>query len=369
MQIVPPDLNIDFLSRRRLWIGVSWAVIALGIVATFLRGGVPIGIDFAGGTEFQLRFDEGVVVDESSLRDVVRGEGFADATVVRFGEADSREFLVKFRERPDERTDGTADAAGTPAGDAGSEGGSEAGAAAGTAADAAAVPAGEIADGFEVNTRMALLQKAIRAQIGGFVEQRVEYVGPKVGADLRRDGLKAMLYSAIAILIYVGFRFNSRYPPRAIVATFHGVFVTAAFLVMADVEFDLQILAAMLAIVGYSLNDTIVIYDRARENLVLHPGVDLEKVLNMSVNQTMSRTILTGGTTMMTLSALIFLGGEVIFPFSITMLIGIVVGTYSSIFIASPVLLFLDERYGGVRNKPKGASSTRPTARVKGARA
>lgn len=328
MQIISPDLNIDYLGYRKLTIGLSLLVMALGIAAAIARGGVPTGIDFAGGTEFQLRFDPGVEVDEGKLREVVRGAGFLDATVVRFGEADASEFLVKFKARPDE-------AAGSQAVDG-----------AVTGAPSEAAPEASVEDGLEANTRIARLESSIRTAIGPFVEQRVEYVGPKVGADLRRDGANSMLMSAIAILIYIAFRFNARYAPGAVIATFHDVLLTAGILVMANIEFDLQILAALLAIVGYSLNDTIIIYDRVRENLELHPSQDLESVLNLSVNQTMSRTVLTAGTTVLAVLALLLLGGEVIFPFSFTMLIGIVVGTYSSIFIASPLLLFLERRYG-----------------------
>jgi preprotein translocase subunit SecF len=336
MEIVPHDLNIDFLGKRRLWFGLSISLIVLGMVATAFWG-MPVGIDFAGGTEFQLRFDDGVSVDESKLREVAVGAGFRDAEVVRFGEADSTEFLIKFKADPED--------------------------------EAAASAAGET-DGLAANTRVARLQAAIRDSIGSFVEQRVEFVGPKVGADLRRDGANAMLVSAIAILIYIAFRFSSRYAPGAVVALIHDVFVTSGILVIANhlglrVEFDLQVLAALLAIVGYSLNDTIIIYDRIRENLEVDPKADLVKVLNASVNQTMSRTVLTSGTTLLAVVALLVFGGAVIFPFSFTMLIGIVVGTYSSIFIASPILLFLEQRYGD-RGKP-GVPGRTP-AKVRGAR-
>lgn len=337
MELVRHDLAFDYLSQRRLCIAGSILLILLGLVATIAIGGPPIGIDFAGGTEVQLRFDDGVATDESRLREVVRGAGFEDATVVRFGEADASEFLIKFKGEP-------------------------------TAA------AGEVSaeeqGGLAANARVARLESTIREQIGGFTEQRVEYVGPKVGEDLRRDGLNALLMSAVAILIYVAFRFSSRYAPGAVVALVHDVLVTCGLLVIANfffrIEFDLQILAALLAIVGYSLNDTIIIYDRIRENLELHPSMELEAVLNLSVNQTMSRTVLTSGTTMLAVVALLAFGGEVIFPFSFTMAIGIVVGTYSSIFIAAPVLLFLERRYGS--KSPKGGATVRRGVAVGGTR-
>ncbi|MBY0401913.1 hypothetical protein K2X89_16590, partial [Myxococcota bacterium] len=192
MELIRHDLNFDYLSKRRLCIAGSIALILLGIVATIVRGGPPVGIDFAGGTEIQLRFDAGVAADESRLRDVARGAGFSDATVVRFGEADASEFLIKFKNDP------------LPA---------EAAASAASAEGSAAAPNAEEEGGLAANARVARLEATIREQVGGFTEQRVEYVGPKVGEDLRRDGLNALLMSAVAILIYVAFRFSSRYAP------------------------------------------------------------------------------------------------------------------------------------------------------------
>ena len=323
-QIVPQNTKFDFLGRRRLFIAGSIAMVVLGIVATLVRGGPPVGIDFAGGTEMQLRFDPGVTVDESSLRDVARGAGFLDATVVRFGEADASEFLIKFKAEPG-------------SGPADSEG-----------------PAG-----LEANTRVARLESTIREAVGNFKEQRVEYVGAKVGSDLRRDGISAMLLAWVAILIYVAFRFSALYAPGAVVAQVHDVVITAGLLVLFNVEFDLQVLAAILAIIGYSLNDTIIIYDRIRENVAVHTTEDLEQVLNMSVNQTLSRTVLTSALTMLAVFSLLLFGGEVIRPFTLTMMIGIVVGSYSSIFIAAPILLYLERRYGASsKHKPKDKRAT-----------
>jgi preprotein translocase subunit SecF len=312
-EIVPSGTNINFLGHRRICLAISLTLIGLGLAATFVRGNIPLGIDFVGGTEVQMLFDAGVETDESVIRDVAREAGFADATVVRFGEVGSNEYSVRFKADPEtEPVEG----------------------------------AETSTDGLESNTRIIQLEGAIRARIGGFTEQRVEFVGPRVGAELRADGANALLFSALAILAYVAFRFNARFAPGAVVAVIHDLTITAGLLVMAGVEFDLRILAAMLAILGYSLNDTIIIYDRIRENMELHTTADLEEVLNSSVNQTLSRTVLTSITTSLALLSLYFLGGEVIQPFAFTMLIGVLVGTYSSIFIASPLLLFLEQRYG-----------------------
>ena len=154
-----------------------------------------------------------------------------------------------------------------------------------------------------------------------------------------------MFYASLVVLAYIAFRFSSRFAPGAILAVLHDLTVTAGIFVMLGLEFDLHILAAMLAILGYSLNDTIIIYDRIRENLELHTNHDLAEVLNLSVNQTLSRTILTSATTLLALGSLYFLGGEIIRPFAFAMVMGVLVGTYSSIFIASPTLLFLEGRF------------------------
>ncbi|MAG30786.1 MAG: protein translocase subunit SecF [Deltaproteobacteria bacterium] len=328
-EIVPAGTTINFLGRRKICLVLSLLLIALGIAAGFARGGIPMGIDFAGGTEIQLRFDEGVGVDESRIRGVAKGAGFLDATVVRLGETAANEFMIKYK---DEREAG------------------------------AAVPAGgQEADGLVSNTRVIQLENALREAIGGFTEQRVEYVGPRVGEELREDGTNALLLSAVMIMIYIAFRFSSRYAPGAVVAVIHDLAITGGLLVILGVEFDLRILAAMLAILGYSLNDTIIIYDRIRENLELHTKVDLEEVLNTSVNQTLSRTVLTSITTLLALLSLYVLGGEVIQPFAQAMLIGVLVGTYSSIFIASPLLLFLEQRYGsGGQGGGKKGSAGKP---------
>ena len=198
--------------------------------------------------------------------------------------------------------------------------------------------------------RVQRFQEALQENLGGVVIQRVEFVGPRVGAELQSDGLMSLFWASLAILAYVAFRFSSRFAPGAVVAVIHDLLVTAGIFVILGLEFDLRILAAMLAILGYSLNDTIIIYDRIRENMELRTKADLEEVLNLSVNQTLARTVLTSGTTLAALLALYFLGGEVIRPFAFAMLIGVAVGTYSSIYIASPLLLLLEGHMGREAN-------------------
>ena len=171
--------------------------------------------------------------------------------------------------------------------------------------------------------------------------RRVEFVGPQVGDDLAQDGFLALLYSTIGILIYVAWRFEWKFSVGAIIATFHDVIVTLGVFSIFGLEFDLTVLAAILALIGYSLNDTIVVYDRIRENFRLLRKTSTEDIMNISINETLSRTIMTSLTVILVLSALFFLGGEVIHNFSLALLFGVFFGTYSSIFIASPMSLIL----------------------------
>ncbi len=312
-EIVKPGTHIDFIGKRRIALALSAALLLAAVVAIPMQG-IRLGIDFAGGTEVQLAFAPGVEASDGAIRDVLTGALEIDEpSVVRYGEEGENAFLVKFPGNINEvlegePTDGDADVVG--------------------------------------RDLIVSLQKAIQGAIGTVSIERVEFVGPRVGEELRRDGLQSLLFAAIAILIYIALRFNTRFAPGAIVAVIHDLCITAGVFVILGMEFDLRILAAMLAILGYSLNDTIIIYDRIRENMELHTSVDLPVVLNQSVNQTLSRTILTSGTTLTALLALYFLGGPVIQPFAFAMILGVLVGTYSSIYIAAPVLLWLERRYG-----------------------
>jgi preprotein translocase subunit SecF len=171
--------------------------------------------------------------------------------------------------------------------------------------------------------------------------RRVEFVGPQVGDDLAEDGFLALLYSTIGILIYIAWRFEWKFSAGAVIATIHDVIVTLGFFSILGLEFDLTVLAAVLALIGYSLNDTIVVYDRIRENFRLLRNKSTEEIMNISVNVTLSRTIMTSLTVILVLVSLFFLGGEIIHNFSVVLLFGVFFGTYSSIFIASPMALLL----------------------------
>jgi preprotein translocase subunit SecF len=304
-ELVRPGTNIDFIGKRKLCAALSIGLIAASLIAIPVRG-LRLGIDFAGGNEVQVKFDDGVAADEGRIRQILTGDvGLQEPSVVRFGEASENEFLIRFR----------------------SEGES-------------------IEAGTGVKDIVVELEEALREGIGPLTEQRVEFVGPRVGAELTTNGLLSLFWASLAILIYVTFRFSARFAPGAVVAVIHDLLITGGIFVMLGLEFDLRILAAMLAILGYSLNDTIIIYDRIRENMELRTKSDLEQVLNQSVNQTLSRTVLTSGTTIVALLSLYILGGEVIRPFAFAMLIGVVIGTYSSIYIAAPLLLLLENRAG-----------------------
>jgi len=298
MEIIRPDTNIDFIGKWKLCVAISAAVIVVSLLAIPVRG-IRLGLDFAGGHEIQVKFTQKLPDDEGSVRAIVAGLGVAEPTIVRFGEADKAEFLIRFR---------------------GEEG-----------------QQGKVADELKI---------ALEKGIGPVELERVGFVGPKVGAELQSAGLKAVGISCLLILIYIGFRFSPRFAPGAVVALVHDIVITSGVFVILGYEFDLTVLAALLAILGYSLNDTIIVYDRIRENMKLHTKYDLQEVLNRSVNQTLSRTLLTSGTTMLAVLALLIAGGPIIRPFALAMVIGIVVGTYSSIYIAAPTLLVLERRWG-----------------------
>jgi preprotein translocase subunit SecF len=318
LEIVKPGTKIDFLGKWKIAVAISLGVLLLGAIGVPTRG-FRLGVDFAGGSEVQVRFTDEAPVGEGAIREVMGDLGIENASVVRVGEGN--EFQLKFKgERRIEVAPEEAEAA----------------------------PA-DPRSGGEITARtdrIIQLETALAERVGPLEVSRVDFVGPKVGAELREDGLAALGIACLLILAYIAFRFTPRYAPGAVVALVHDVGVTAAVWVLLGLEFDLRVLAALLAVLGYSLNDTIIVYDRIRENLELHTKSDLVDVLNRSVNETLSRTLLTSITTMMAVLSLLFLGGEVVRPFALAMAIGILVGTYSSVYVAAPTLLWLERRYG-----------------------
>ena len=337
MQFIKPDININFVGKRKIAFSISLAMILISIASLVIHGGPKYGIDFAGGTLVQIKFNEPVSI--SKIKSGLAAVDLGKSSVQGFGEHSEHEYLI--------RTDRSVMTSG----------------------------------GFSQK-----VQKALESSTGkGVTVRRVEMVGPQVGKDLREKALFAMFYSLLFIAIYISGRFelkwllsgviagvlmgavyflsilsvsvpyliaaallvslalfwflNLKYAMGAIVALIHDVTITVGIFSICNKEFTLPIIAALLTIIGYSLNDTIIVFDRIRENLRKYHKNPLEIVINRSVNETLSRTILTSGTTLIVVVALFVLGGGIIHDFAFALLVGIIVGTYSSIYVASPILL------------------------------
>lgn len=317
MELINTNTHIDFLGRRRLGLLLSAAVIVVAIGSLALRG-LNLGIDFTGGTLVEVGYDESV--DIAEVRQQLIDGGIDNAQVQYFGS--SSELLIRL-----------------PVGQQGEEVSAELSSA---VMEALREPYDEVVVG---GTREGATQEC--ATPGGTQQdctvqmRRVEFVGPQVGDQLTEQGGLAMMYALIMILIYVAWRFEWRFALGSVTALVHDVVITVGLFSVFQIEFSLPVLAAVLAVIGYSLNDTIVVFDRIRENFrKMRKGTTIE-VMNRSLNQTLPRTVLTSLTTLLVLLALVSLGGEVIRGFAIALIIGVVVGTYSSIFVASPVVLRL----------------------------
>lgn len=300
-EIIRPNTQIDFITYFPRWVALSIAVIVAGGVWA-LTVGAKIGVDFAGGTEAEIRFES--ASSEGAVRGALDSALLPGVSVIRYGEA--TDYLVRFQ--GDRRIgEGPAPTVLTPK-----------------------------------NDRILAMQDMLRTKVGPMQVERVEFVGPKAGAELRNAALEALVVSFGLLLIYIAFRFTASFAPGAVIALVHDVLVTSAILCMLGREFDLTVVAGLLALVGYSINDTIIVYDRIRETMELRGHGDMAAVINEAVNHTLSRTLITSGVTMLSVIALLALGGPVVRNFSLTMTIGIVVGTYSSIYIASPIALVLE---------------------------
>ena len=293
--------NIDFVSKRRYAYIISLVMILIGAVSLIVRGGPNYGIDFKGGTSLVLRFQKSVTTPE--IRNALASIGMGISEIKNFGTKD--EYLIYIAQQK------------------------------GTSAS-------EIAQNIEKAISQAFTENP-------FEVMKVDTVGPKVGRELRKAALLATLLSLLLILIYVGWRFEFIFSFGAVIALFHDVFITLGIFSVLNFEISLKEIAAFLTLVGYSLNDTIVVFDRIRENLKVLRNDDLPTIINRSVNQVLSRTIITGFTTFFVLVVLFVLGGEVIRGFSFAMLVGILVGTYSSVYVASPIVLEWQQRRGGKR--------------------
>ncbi|MFQ5754529.1 MAG: protein translocase subunit SecF [Acidiferrobacterales bacterium] len=327
--------KIDFIGTRKLPMAVSALLIIGTFVALFTRG-LNFGLDFTGGTLVELSYADPVEV--SDVRQELAQGGFSDAVVQHFGNA--RDVMVRIPLKKDKASAAISEEVVSVLRKARNEIGVES--QPGKAQRCSAGPNRSIVD----------CQVQVR---------RVEFVGPQVGEELVEKGGLALIYTLIAILVYVLFRFEWRFAVGSIVAVAHDVLITFGFFSITQMEFSLSVLAAILAVLGYSLNDTIVVFDRIRENFRRMRKANVVDTMNASINQTISRTIITSGTTMLTVLALFFLGGEIMRGFSTALIVGIVVGTYSSIYIATPTVLALGiSREDLLPVKKEGAEPTRP---------
>ena len=281
--------NIDFVGKSNIAKFLSMALIIAGLASLALKGGPELSIDFTGGTIAQLQFDN--AVDVSELRTTLAENGFESSEIITFGSPN--EVLIK-----------------TQFSGANSE--------------------------LESNLRTAIKSE--------FQVRRVESVGPKIGKELQSEALSAILLSLLLILIYISFRFDRFYAYGAVVALIHDVLITMGVFSLLSIEIDLTIVAAFLTIVGYSLNDTIVVFDRIRENVIKHARESLDTIVNISLNSTLGRTIVTSLTTFVVVLSLFLFGGEVIKNFAFALIVGIFVGTYSSIYVASPVMMYFEKK-------------------------
>jgi preprotein translocase subunit SecF len=281
--------NIHFVAARRKAMMLSAIVLILGLVSVAIHRGLNTGIDFAGGAIVEIQAEPPVSLQE--VRDIVEAAGFSGAEVTHFGS--ENEILIKVKSI-------------------------------GEAAKAA-----------------ALIDSTLGATLteNEITMRRVESVGPKIGSELKESAFWAIVYSLAGILVYITWRFEFRFAIAAIIALIHDVLFTLGFFSITNLELSIPVIAAILTIVGYSLNDTIVVFDRIRENLKSRKREGYQAVVNGSINETLSRTIITSLTTLVVVLCLVLLGGPVIRDFALTLLVGVLIGTYSSIFIASPVLV------------------------------
>ena len=290
MQLLKGTLSIDFMGKRRFTMILSAVLLAVSLGALLTKG-LNFGIDFTGGTLIEVGYPEAVELE--GIRSALADGGFGNPQVQHFGS--SREVLVRIAPQADKNSV-------------------------------------ELSE----NAMDVLSQQNAAMEM-----RRVEFVGPQVGEELTEQGALAMIYALVGILIYIMVRFQWRFAPGAVAALIHDVLIIIGFFALFQIDFDLTVLAALLAVIGYSLNDTIVVFDRIRENFRrMRKGTPVE-IINSSINQTFSRTLMTSITTLLVLISLFVFGGEVIHTFSLALILGVVVGTYSSIYIASTVTLAL----------------------------
>ncbi len=295
MDLIRPNTRIDFIGKKKYTFWISAIVLLISLGSVFLFGGLKYGVDFAGGILIQVKFSK--PVDISEVRNAMDTMGSKEAMVQAFG--GENEYLIRV----------------------------------------------EKASG-DLEALSKKIQVSLQEQFKGkpLEIRRVEVVGPKVGKDLKEKAMLAVGLSFLAILIYVAWRFKQvSYGLGGIVALFHDVIVTYGAISIAGIEYSLNVLAVILTIIGFSINDTIVIFDRVREDVKKFRKEDLETIFNTAINETLGRTVLTSGTVMMVVLVLFFFGGPVIHDFAFALIVGLITGTYSTVYIASPVVLFWEQ--------------------------
>lgn len=310
LKLVRDDTKIDFFSRARIWLGISLVlmVVALG---SFLIQGLNYGIDFQGGTN--IRTEASTPIDIASYRSAIEPLGLGDVSITEV-------FDPTFRDDQNVAM--------------------------------VRIQAQDGQESVSVQT-VAAVEAALRAVAPGITFPSVESVGPKVSGELIQTAFIAVSLAVVAILFYIWLRFEWQFAVGAVVALAHDVALTIGIFSELQIKFDLAIIAALLTIVGYSINDTVIVFDRVRENLRKYKKLPLKDVLNMSINETLSRTIMTSLTTMLALLSLFILGGDVIRGFVFAMMWGVLIGTYSSIFVASAILLVLGVKRDWTKTEPK----------------
>lgn len=365
MQIIKGKTNFDFIGKRKIALFIS-SIINIAILVGIAIFGFNLGVDFAGGTVVEVKFASANVTAEQVREGAVKG-GLKEPQVQGIGAAEESNFILRMGgvTQLTEESEKAAEAAVRGLGEVTSL----------TKnldtgiinvrykapVDPAAIKAAVAASGTGVTDVTKLGENDYQVKAEGmaarvtqalktglpdsqFEVRRTDYVGPQVGKQLRNKGLMALIWAMLFILIYVAFRFDLKFGPGALLAMVHDVIMVAGYFLVTRREFNLTSIAVLLTIIGYSINDTIVIYDRIREEMVKYKGKPLPEIINIAVNDTLARTILTSGVTALSLIGLLVYGVGEIFDFAAAMLLGIVVGTYSSVYIASPLVIWLDER-------------------------
>ncbi|MEE8435177.1 MAG: protein translocase subunit SecF [bacterium] len=299
MRIIKEETHFNFLAKGPICLSLSGLLMLAGIVAYFTMGGLNYGIDFRGGTLVQVQFKE--ATDIKAIRQALSDGDIGSFSLQAFGEEGANEYLISL---------------------------------------------GKIKRSIgDKKNRGEDVKNVLKTRYPSLTVRRIESVGPRVGEELRIKAAQAIVFSVIAIVLYVWLRFQWRYSIGALVALFHDVLIVMAAFVVTGKEVTLPVVAAILTIAGYSINDTIVIFDRIRENLRRYQKKETFDIFNQSVNQTLNRTILTSGTTLFVVLAIFFFGGAIINDFAFALVLGVVVGTYSSIYIAAPVVHNLMKRF------------------------